>query len=384
MITHRMPEIYAVASTATVLRDVSLWLRCHCRKRRRAISCGSGSVASLTAAYAMVYGPILSAGVPALPALLALLAMGANIGAINGYLVSYMKISFLVVALGTLSIYQRFAPILHSGTSISVFSMAGFKPLYEFANGTIGPFPIVLILDLALLFLLGGLLKFTGLGRAFYAIGCNHEAARLNGINVPFVIMLVFVIAGLMAGLGALVQVGRLTSAGADVDPTILMTVLAAVLIGGTAFTGGEGGVFGAVIGVLFLGVIQNGLTLSGVLSFWQGMVSGGILIAAVWLGGAPTGAQREVGERIGLGLSNPAGLRLRQWNAVDQCFGEVCLRCGEDVSRLAFLGDFTRPHDDDPVAQVPHYRKVMADEGQCHAHFLLQPLQKIEYLGLG
>lgn len=64
------------------------------------------------------------------------------------------------------------------------------------------------------------------------------------------------------------------------------MTVLAAVLIGGTAFTGGEGGVFGTMIGVLFLGVVQNGLTLSGVSSFWQGMVSGSILIFAVWLGG--------------------------------------------------------------------------------------------------
>ena len=79
---------------------------------------------------------------------------------------------------------------------------------------------------------------------------------------------------------------GRLTSASAEIDPTLLMTVLAAVLIGGTAFTGGERGVFGTMIGVLFLGVIQNGLTLSGVSSFWQGMGSGGILIFAVWLGG--------------------------------------------------------------------------------------------------
>jgi ribose/xylose/arabinose/galactoside ABC-type transport system permease subunit len=244
------------------------------------------SVASLTAACAMVYGLILSAGVPALPALVAILALGAFMGAINGYLISYLKISFLVVTLGTLSMYQSFALILNSGTSISVFSMPGFKPLYNFVNGSIGPFPIILMLDLVLLLVLGGVLRYTGFGRAIYAIGSNREAARLNGINVPLVIMMVFVIAGLMAGLGALVQVGRLTSSGADVDPTILMTVLAAVLIGGTAFTGGEGGVFGTMIGVLFLGVIQNGLTLSGVSSFWQGMVSGGILIAAVWLGG--------------------------------------------------------------------------------------------------
>lgn len=245
------------------------------------------SVASLTAACAMVYGLILTAGTPALPAMLLIVAFGTFLGALNGYFISYVRISFLVVTLGTLSIYQSFALILNSGTSISVFSQAGFQPLYGFVNGNIGSVPFILFFDIALLLILGGVLRFTGFGRAIYAIGSNREAARLNGINVPLVVMCIFAIAGLMGGLGALVQVGRLTSAGADVDPTILMTVLAAVLIGGTAFTGGEGGVFGTMVGVLFLGVIQNGLTLSGVSSFWQGLVSGGILIAAVWLGGA-------------------------------------------------------------------------------------------------
>ena len=92
------------------------------------------------------------------------------------------------------------------------------------------------------------------------------------------------------AGIGpgdtaAILQVGRLTAASATVDPTLLLTVLAAVLIGGTSFTGGEGGVLGTVIGVIFLGVVQNGLTLSDVSTFWQGTVSGVILIAAVGLG---------------------------------------------------------------------------------------------------
>lgn len=245
------------------------------------------SVASLMAVCTMVYGLVLTAGMPAIPALFVIMGLGAFLGALNGLLISYARVSFLVVTLGTLSIYQSIALILNSGTSISVFSMEAFKPVYDFVNGSVGPFPFVFFFDLVMLLILGGVLKFTAFGRAIYAIGSNREAARLNGVNVPLVVMCVFLIAGLMASLAALVQVGRLTSAGADVDPTILMTVLAAVLIGGTAFTGGEGGVFGTMIGVLFLGVIQNGLTLSGVSSFWQGLVSGGILIAAVWLGGA-------------------------------------------------------------------------------------------------
>ena len=211
---------------------------------------------------------------------------GALLGAINGVLISYFKISFFVVTLGTLSMFQSFSLIINDGASLSVFASAGFKPVNAFVNGNIGPFPIILIFDLALLLIAGGILRYTAFGRALYAIGSNAEAARLNGIDVRRVVLIVFIIAGLMAGLGSIVQVGRLTSASAEVDPTLLMTVLAAVLIGGTAFTGGEGGVFGTMIGVLFLGVVQNGLTLSGVSSFWQGMVSGGILILAVWLGG--------------------------------------------------------------------------------------------------
>jgi ribose/xylose/arabinose/galactoside ABC-type transport system permease subunit len=244
------------------------------------------SVASATAATAMIFGLVLLTGVPAPVAIAAAVLFGALLGAINGVAISYLKISFFVVTLGTLSMFQSFSLIINDGTSVSVFASPGFKPINTFVNGNIGPFPIILIFDLALLLIGGGILRYTAFGRSLYAIGANSEAARLNGINVKRVVLVVFIIAGLMAGLGSVVQVGRLTSASADVDPTLLMTVLAAVLIGGTAFTGGEGGVFGTMIGVLFLGVIQNGLTLSGVSSFWQGMVSGAILILAVWLGG--------------------------------------------------------------------------------------------------
>ncbi|MBN9056031.1 MAG: ABC transporter permease [Rhizobiales bacterium] len=244
------------------------------------------SVASATAASAMIFGFLMLTGLPAPVAIAAAIAFGALLGAINGVLISYFRISFFVVTLGTLSMFQSFALIANDGASISVFSAPGFTMINTFVNGNIGPVPVILVFDMTLLLLAGGILRYTAFGRALYAIGANAEAARLNGIDVKRVMLVVFVIAGLMAGLGSVVQVGRLTSAPAEVDPTLLLTVLAAVLIGGTAFTGGEGGVFGTMIGVLFLGVIQNGLTLSGVSSFWQGMVSGAILIMAVWLGG--------------------------------------------------------------------------------------------------
>ena len=131
----------------------------------------------------------------------------------------------------------------------------------------------------------GGVLRYTGFGRSLFAVGSNAEAARLNGIDVTRVILATYAIAGLAAGLASVVQVGRLTGASPQADPTLLLTVIAAVLIGGTAYTGGEGGVLGTLVGVMFLGVVQNGLTLSNVSSFWHGTVSGAILIAAVALG---------------------------------------------------------------------------------------------------
>jgi ribose transport system permease protein len=244
------------------------------------------SVASTTACSAMAFGLALQEGIPSPLAILVALSSGIFLGFLNGYLIAYLKISFFVVTLGTLSIYQSLGLLLNDGASLSVFAFPAFKPITGFFNGSFGPFPNLLVLDLALLLISGWVLRYTGFGRALYAIGSNIEAARLNGINVRRVALAVSMVAGGSAALGAVILVGRLTTAPADVDPTLLMTVLAAVLIGGTAFTGGEGGVFGTMIGVLFLGIIQNGLTLSGVSSFWQGMVSGGILIFSVWLGG--------------------------------------------------------------------------------------------------
>ncbi|MBS1891280.1 MAG: ABC transporter permease, partial [Actinobacteria bacterium] len=118
-----------------------------------------------------------------------------------------------------------------------------------------------------------------------FAIGSNEDAARLSGINVSRVLILVYTLAGLAGGLACLVSVGRLTAGAPTPDPNLLLTVLAAVLIGGTSFTGGVGGIVGTAIGVVFLGVVENGLTLSNVSSFWQGIVSGSILIIAVGLG---------------------------------------------------------------------------------------------------
>ena len=243
------------------------------------------SIASAATAAGMILGLTLDAGWSIVPALAATLLFGLLLGLINGAIITRVGVSFLVATLGTLSIYQSFALVVNGGQTVSVFGKPGFSFLSGFVNDEVGPFPVLLIFDLVLLLVAGGVLRYSGFGRSLFAVGSNPEAARLNGIDVGRILLITYALSGLAAGLASLVQVGRLTGASAQADPTLLLTVIAAVLIGGTAYTGGEGGVLGTLIGVLFLGVVQNGLTLADVPSFWQGTVSGVLLILAVALG---------------------------------------------------------------------------------------------------
>jgi ribose/xylose/arabinose/galactoside ABC-type transport system permease subunit len=243
------------------------------------------SAASATAVAGMVCGIVVKAGAPWWVAALAAVGIGIALGLVNGVLIGIVKIPFLVVTLGTLSIYASIALLSTGGDTLIFFGSKNFKTIDTLVNGTVGPFPTILIIVSALYAIAAAGLAFTSFGRSLYAVGSNAEAARLAGINVTFVLVTAYTIAGLCAGLAGVVAVGRLSAAGPQVDPNLLLLVLGAVLIGGTSFLGGEGGVLGTALGVIFLGVVQNGLQLSNVSAFWQGTISGVILIAAVGLG---------------------------------------------------------------------------------------------------
>ena len=257
------------------------------------------SATAAAAASGVAMGLALENGAPTLLAILIPIAAGLGIGLINGALVAGARISFLVVTLGTMSILTSFALVLSEGHTISVFGYPGFDPVASFVNDDLGPIPILMVFDVFLIALASIALRYTSFGRSVFAIGSNVEAARLNGIQITRIVLSVYAIAGLAAGIASIVQVGRLTGASPAVDMTQLMTVIAAVLIGGTAFSGGEGGISGTVIGVVFLSVVQNGVTLSEVSSFWQGAINGSILIAAVGLGSL-RGRGRKPGNRAG------------------------------------------------------------------------------------
>lgn len=247
------------------------------------------SIVSMTAAAGMGFGLLLQSGAPAIICVLGALASGAVLGIINGLLVARAKISFLVVTLGMASIAASIALLADDGATVNVFDVPAFSAINTFATGRIGSVPIILLFDIALVLVAAGVLGYTRFGRAVFAVGSNADAARLNGINIKNIKTGVYALAGLSAGVAAIVQVGRLTGASPQIDPALLNGVLAAVLIGGTSFKGGKGSVWGTVIGVLFLGVVQNAMTLADISSFWRQAVNGILLIAAVGLGVART-----------------------------------------------------------------------------------------------
>jgi ribose transport system permease protein len=135
-------------------------------------------------------------------------------------------------------------------------------------------------------FLLAGAVftRYTTLGHDVYAIGANREAARLSGVPVRSRINLVYVLSGAMAGLAAVVYLARLNSAEADIGEPLTLPAIAAVLIGGTSLFGGVGSLLGTLVGALTLTLVVNGMNLLAVDASWQPLVTGVIVLLAVWI----------------------------------------------------------------------------------------------------
>lgn len=250
----------------------------------------SGVVAGLLTA--QVHAPVVLA-------VLGGLAVGALVGAVNGVLCTICGLSPILVTLGTLTAV-RGATLLT--TSLPVY---GFGPHFDFLGvGTLFGLPVPVIVAI-LVFALGGFyLALTAGGRHVYAIGVNPEAAYLSGVSVRRLPFLLFVLSGVAAALGGVLFAARLDSA----PPGTLgvgfeLDVLTAVLLGGVAFEGGRGTMLGVLLGVLFLGVLQNGLTLLNVTAFWQEVANGMALIVAA---GLSVLSARAAGRRGGRGSPGP------------------------------------------------------------------------------
>jgi len=213
--------------------------------------------------------------------ILAALVSGAAWGVLNGFLIAKAKIPPLIVTLGSLSVALGLAQVLTGG--IDVRSVPGVLTDFNTYIKILGipSLPFVALITL----IIGGIvLHRTKFGRYTYAVGSNELAARRVGINVDRHLILVYGLSGLMAGLGAVLalsQFGTTTIAGQSLTN---LNVIAAVVIGGTSIFGGEGSIFGTVVGLFIPAVLQAGFVIIGVEAFWQGVAVGIVLVAAVYV----------------------------------------------------------------------------------------------------
>jgi len=213
-------------------------------------------------------------------AIAAAVVAGALVGAVNGYLCSVCSLSPFIVTLGMLTAIRGIDLL------VAPLPLSGFGASFDaLGAGRIFGVQTPVLMAVAVLVLGAAFLTLTPGGRYVFAIGVNREAAYLSGIAVRRLPLLVYVASGAAAGLAGAIEAARLDSAPAgSLGVQFELTVLTAVLLGGVAFSGGQGSVFGVFLGVVFLGALQNGLTQLDVPDAWQQVVRGAALVAAAAL----------------------------------------------------------------------------------------------------
>jgi ribose/xylose/arabinose/galactoside ABC-type transport system permease subunit len=217
---------------------------------------------------------------PTILPVLAGVSAGAMCGAVNGLVVTKGRVAPFIVTLGMMTVARGLALVISGGKPVSnlsqQFTWLGSGDLFGI------PIPIVLLLAIALVSY--GFLKNIRLGRYIYAVGGNENAARASGINVDGVKLFAYTVCGAMAGLAGVVLASRITTGQPNAGVGYELDAIAAVVIGGTSLSGGVGGIGGTVLGALLMGVINNGLDLLNVSSYYQQIVKGLIIVGAVWL----------------------------------------------------------------------------------------------------
>lgn len=238
------------------------------------------SVGSILGLTAVVTADLLQRGWPVGLAVGAGLALGAVLGLINGLLITRGRIPPFIATLGMMTLARGLALTYTQGRPITGLP-GGFRFL---GTGFVGPVPMPIVIA-ALVFVVGYLLLTrTRVGEYVYALGNNEVAARFSGIPTRRYITFVYVISGMLSALAGMILVARLDSAQPIVGLGYEFDAIAAVVVGGTSFAGGEGGLGGTLLGVLIIAVLNNGLNLLNVSSFYEQVVKGVVIALALLL----------------------------------------------------------------------------------------------------
>ena len=245
----------------------------------RGIDLSVGSILALTGAIAASmlaggYNPMLAMGVAML--------LGLGLGLVNGLIITKGKVAPFIATLATMTIYRGMTLAYTDGRPVSglgdslAFQMMG----KGYMLGV--PMPVVtMVIAFAVLYFI---LHHTTFGRRVYAVGGNEEASRLSGINIDRIKIGVYALTGLLASVSALILTSRLNSAQPTAGTSYELDAIAAVVLGGTSLNGGRGWIFGTLVGALIIGVLNNGMNLIGVSSFYQLVVKGVVILLAVVL----------------------------------------------------------------------------------------------------
>jgi rhamnose transport system permease protein len=232
------------------------------------------------------------------------LVIGSAAGALNGLLVTRLGLPSLVVTLGTLALYRGLAYVVLGDQAVSNFPAAFTNFGFGSVPGTLIPWPFVVFVLLALLFL--GLLQWSWIGRQIYAVGNNQEAARFAGIRVARLKLALFMLSGLLSALAGIVFTARFSSARPDNAVGFELDVVTIVLLGGVNIFGGRGTLVGVILSLFVIGAVRNALGLANISGDIQNIVVGTLLVFSV-LGPNVAQSIRETINRRRLAVSGSA-----------------------------------------------------------------------------
>lgn len=208
----------------------------------------------------------------------AALAVGILAGVINGALSAYAGIASIIVTLGTWQAFRGLARVISNGQTLRLDRELAF------VTARIAGVPSQVIVFAVVTVIAYIVVKYTRFGRSVYAIGSNPVAARLSGLREKPAVFSLFVVSGLLSAVAGLIIVSQLDAASPNAAQGVELRVVAAVILGGASLKGGRGTIFGTLLAVVLLGILQNGLTLLGISSFWQDVATGAVLVIAVGL----------------------------------------------------------------------------------------------------
>jgi ribose transport system permease protein len=238
------------------------------------------SVGSILALSSVFTATLISRGTDPVVATLVGIASGAVMGAANGLVIAKGKVAPFIATLGTMTILRGLALVVSNGSPVTGINSDFFTMLGGGYVANLIPIPVIWM---ALMFaVIWFVLKKTVFGRHVYAVGGNEEASRLSGVSVDRVKIWVYTLSGAMSAMAGIILTSRLNSAQPTAGAGYELDAIAAVVLGGTSLTGGRGWIFGTLVGALLIGVLNNGLNLLGVSSFYQQVIKGVVILLAV------------------------------------------------------------------------------------------------------